>query len=227
MKIVIIEDEEEIVKILKLTFQIRWPSAEILAANYGSKGIQIVEKESPDLVILDLGLPDMDGFDVLDQIRAFSSEVPVLILTVTNDEHCIVRALESGADEYIIKPFHQLELLSRVKVLLRRRLMDSEEVAINVGPFRLSKYSNTLMVDNRRLILTNTEKIIMSHLLSNAGNLVPANLLAEAIWGHNYTNAKDAVRVHIWRLRRKVEPNPQTPCFIVTVPHLGFKLALS
>ncbi|AII59010.1 MAG: response regulator transcription factor [Dehalococcoides mccartyi] len=227
MKIVIIEDDEDIVKILKLTFQIRWPSAEILSATYGSKGVLIVESQSPDLVILDLGLPDIDGFEVLDQIRSFSSEVPVLILTVSNDEPCIVRALESGADEYIIKPFHQLELLSRVKVLLRRRLIDTDEIAINVGPFKLSKYSNALIIDKRRLLLTNTEKIIMSHLLANVGNLVPTVLLAEAIWGNNYSTAKDAVRVHVWRLRHKIESDPQKPKFILTIPRQGFKLSIN
>lgn len=226
MRIVIIEDDEEIIKILKITFRIRWPTARLFGATNGSDGIRIVEEEAPDLVILDLGLPDMDGFEVLEQIRAFSSEIPIIILTITDDKDSIVRALECGADEYITKPFHQLELLARASVLLKHKSINAGETNIYAGPFRLSKYSNVLMVNERRLILTNTEKIIMHHLILNANNPVSTSFLSEAIWGDGHTSSRDSIRTYIWRLRKKIEPDLKKPSFIVTIPQQGFKLTI-
>ncbi|MFC1860183.1 response regulator transcription factor [Chloroflexota bacterium] len=111
MKVLIIEDDPEIVEVISLAFQIRWPEVKLVSTNLGEKGVELVESESPDVVILDLGLPDISGYDVLKEIRAFST-VPILILTVRGEETDVVRGLEWGADDYMVKPFRQLELLS-------------------------------------------------------------------------------------------------------------------
>jgi DNA-binding response OmpR family regulator len=120
MKILVIEDDQQIVEAITLAFQIRWPEAKLVSTQQGEKGIELVESEKPDIVILDLGLPDINGYDVLKQIRMFS-DIPILILTARTEESDIVKGLEWGADDYMIKPFHQLELLSRIKALTRRR----------------------------------------------------------------------------------------------------------
>ena len=119
MKVLVIEDDKEIVDAISLAFQIRWPEAKVISTRLGQKGVELVESESPDIVILDLGLPDIAGFEVLRQIRLFSA-VPTIILTVRAEEADVVKGLEWGADDYITKPFRQLELLARVKSMIRR-----------------------------------------------------------------------------------------------------------
>ena len=135
MKLLVIEDDEEIVEAISLAFQIRWPEAKVISTRLGQKGVELVETESPNIVILDLGLPDITGFDVLRQIRRFSS-VPTIILTVRADEADVVKGLEWGADDYITKPFRQLELLARVKSMIRRH-MPAEERSLVFGQLRL------------------------------------------------------------------------------------------
>ena len=126
MKVLIVEDDKEIVDAITLAFQIRWPEAKVVSTRLGRKGVELVESENPDIVILDLGLPDISGFEVLNQTRLFS-HVPIIILTVRADEADVVKGLEWGADDYILKPFRQLELLARVKALIRRQTPSEEE----------------------------------------------------------------------------------------------------
>ena len=116
MKVLIIEDDQETVEVISLAFKMRWPEAELISAKLGEEGLQLLESESPKVVILDLGLPDISGFEVLRQIRSVSS-VPVVIMSVRRDEAIVVKAIEYGANEYITKPFRQLELLDKVKEL--------------------------------------------------------------------------------------------------------------
>ena len=134
MTVVLIEDDDEIIEAVTLTFKIRWSQATFLSSSSGEEGIALVEKHNPDLVILDLGLPDTSGFNVLKEIRRFS-HVPVIILTARGDEADIVRGLELGADEYIVKPFRQMELLARVKAILRRHETSSDELPLTVGGY--------------------------------------------------------------------------------------------
>ena len=114
VKVLIIEDEWDIIESISLAFQIHWPEAQLVSAQRGMKGIELVQTESPDVVILDLGLPDINGYEVLKQIRLFSS-VPIIILTVRSQEEDVVKALEEEADDYVVKPFRQKELLARVR----------------------------------------------------------------------------------------------------------------
>jgi DNA-binding response OmpR family regulator len=122
MKILIIEDDRAIVELISLSFQVGWPEAELISSHLGKEGIELVESRCPDIVILDLGLPDISGFEVLRGLRRFTA-VPIVILTVRSEEADVVKALEWGADEYIIKPFRQLELLARIKSLMRRQYL--------------------------------------------------------------------------------------------------------
>ena len=223
MKVLLIEDDREIIEAISLAFQIRWPEAELVSTRLGEKGVELVESEAPDIVILDLGLPDINGFEVLRQIRLFS-HVPTIILTVRSDEADIVKGLEWGADDYITKPFRQLEFLARVKALIRRR-SPSEEETLVCGPLRLDATTGQLYCDGREIALTITESHILGHLMKNAGHVVTHMSLAEAVWGDDYPGVADSLKVHIRRLREKIEVEPSDPQLILTKTGVGYFLA--
>jgi two-component system KDP operon response regulator KdpE len=222
MNVLVIEDDKEIVDAISLAFQIRWPEAKVVSTRLGQKGVELVETEQPDLVILDLGLPDINGFEVLRQIRRFSS-VPTIILTVRSDEADVVKGLEWGADDYITKPFRQLELLARVKSLIRRHSPSEEEMLI-FGPLKLDAVTGQLTMGGKEIALTVTENHIMSYLMKNGGHVVTHSSLAEAVWGDDYPGATDSLKVHIRRLREKVEKDPGKPRIILTKTGVGYFL---
>ncbi|MFC1967755.1 response regulator transcription factor [Chloroflexota bacterium] len=220
MKLLIIEDDEEIIEAISLALQIRWPEAQVISTRYGRKGIEQVESEQPDLVILDLGLPDTNGFDVLRKIRTFSV-IPIIILTVRAEEADIIKGLEWGADDYMIKPFRQLELLARIKAQIRRQDTAKAETII-IGPLQLDSVAGQLQHKDREINLTVTETRILGHLMRNAGRVVTHASIAEAVWGDDYPGAADNLKVHIRRLREKIEDNPSDPSFIITKPGTGY-----
>jgi len=223
MKVLLIEDDKEIIDAIALAFKIRWPEATVVSSRLGEKGIELVETESPDIVILDLGLPDISGFDVLREIRRFSG-VPTIILTVRADEADVVKGLEWGADDYIVKPFRQLELLARVKSLIRRQSPSEGELLVS-GPLRLDTATGELHLDAKEIALTVTENYILGHLMKNAGRVVTHASLAEAVWGDDYPGAADSLKVHIRRLREKIEVDPSRPKLILTRTGIGYLLA--
>ena len=151
-------------------------------------------------------MPDISGFDVLRQIRLFS-QVPLIILTVRSEEADIIKGLELGADDYIIKPFRQLELLARIKAQIRRQ---SEEEPITNGPLHLDTVTRTLNINDREISLTMTETRILGQLMKNAGQVVTHPTMSEAVWGNDYPGATDSVKVHIRRLREKIEDDPNS-----------------
>lgn len=223
MKVLLIEDDREIIDAISLAFQIRWPEAQLISTRLGQKGSELVETESPDLVILDLGLPDTSGFEVLRQIRLFS-QVPTIILTVRSEEADVVKGLEWGADDYITKPFRQLEFLARVKALIRRQSGEEADV-VSYGHLRLDTTSGQLLSDGSEIPLTVTESAIMAHLMKNGGRPVTHASLAEAIWGDDYPGSADSLKVHIRRLREKIEEDPSHPQMIRTRTGVGYFLA--
>jgi len=223
MKVLIVEDDKEIVDAITLAFQIRWPEAKVVSTRLGRKGVELVESENPDIVILDLGLPDISGFEVLNQTRLFS-HVPIIILTVRSDESDVVKGLEWGADDYILKPFRQLELLARVKALIRRQSPNEEEELVS-GPLHLDATSGQLHCEGKEIALTITESRILAHLMRNVGHVVTHSSLAEAVWGNDYPGAADSLKVHIRRLREKIESNPSQPKYILTKAGVGYFLA--
>lgn len=223
-KVLIIEDNEEVVEAVSLAFQIRWPEVRVVSTDSGEEGINLVEGEHPDVVIIDLGLPDMGGFEVLKSIRLFST-VPVVILTVRGEEADIVKGLELGADEYIVKPFRQLELLSRVRALIRRQCTVEEAVPIICGLLRLDFLERTVNCGGRQINLTRTESIILLQLMRNAGRVVTHTRFAEELWGNNYPDAATGLKVYIRRLRKKIELDPCHPRLILTKHGLGYLFA--
>ncbi len=223
MKVLIVEDDHEIVEIISLAFEIRWPEAELVSTHLGEQGISMVEAEDPDVVILDLGLPDISGFDVLKEVRTFSA-VPILILTVRGEEADVVKGLEWGADDYMVKPFRQLELLSRIKALTRRAGGDSGEILV-YGDLRYNPTTMELTRGDTEIKLTRTEGNILQKLMSNVGQVVLYSSIAESVWGDDYPDAVDSLRVYIRRLREKIEENPDKPVIILTKTGVGYLMA--
>ncbi len=224
MKIIIIENDPDIVDSVSLTIRIIWPESEIISTEEGNNGINLISSENPDIVILDLGLPDISGFEVLKQARLFSS-VPVIVLTVRSEERDIVRALEMGADEYIIKPFKQLEFLSRLKLAVRKHDPKYIDYNFTIGKWKYDHFSNLLLSDGKEIHLSNTEGTILSHLFINRGKIVTFSSLANSLWSDDYPGCKDAIQVYIRRLRQKIELDPGHPKIILNKMGIGYYLS--
>jgi len=220
MKVLVIEDDENIVEAISIAFQMRWPEASLISTSSGEKGVELVGSEAVDIVILDLGLPYMSGFDVLKEIRQISN-VPVIILTVMADEPSIVKGLEMGADDYIVKPVGQLHLLARVKAHLRRQTAINDAILV-CGPLRIEPSTAQAFCNDEEIYLTPTEYRILHCLMQQGGHLVSHDNLTKVVWGnHDYPGAIDAIKVYIRRLRQKIEVDPSKPKVIRTRAGIG------
>ncbi len=227
MKVVVIDDSPEIIEVVSLCFQLRWSGADLISAATGAKGLELIEAESPDIVILDIGLPDMDGFEVLHEIRRFS-QVPVIMLTVRGEDTDVAKGLELGADDYITKPFSHIELIARVQAVLRRVQglpVSSEERPFVSGKLSVDFASNEVMLDGKPVKLTSTESKLLHLLIRNEGRLVTHESLLTKVWGETYIDARDLLRVHIQHLRQKLGDSVELPNIIVTEHGMGYKFA--
>jgi two-component system KDP operon response regulator KdpE len=210
MKVVVIEDEKSIIDAISVAFEFRWPEVVLATSNTGKRGIEVVKREHPDVVILDINLPDINGFDVLKGIREFSS-VPVIILTVRSDDADILRGLEAGADDYIIKPFNYLTLLARVKAVLRR----AENVPLKtnhdttVSPrLKIDFVNQRVAVDDQPVKLTPMEYRLLILLVKNKDEEVPYQRIVEEIWGKCFKGDTENIRIYVRRLRKKLHDVP-------------------
>ena len=209
MKVLIIEDNAEVVEAVTLCLQIRWPDADISFASGGLEGAEMVESETYDVVILDINLPGMNGFEVLKRIRT-SSSVPVLILTVRGWEEDQVEGLELGADDYIVKPFRPRELVSRVNSILRRvntAAAGAEEHTLTRGSLKLYLNSNEILVGEDKVRLTPTECKVLYALMKNDGQTINSNTLVTEVLGREDGNT-EIIRTYIRRLRNKLNDSP-------------------
>jgi len=224
MKALIVDDDDGIIQLVSLCLILIWPDVKITWTHLGGEGADLVRSVSPDLVVLDLGLPDMSGFDVLKRIRAFS-KVPLIVLTVRNDEVDVVRAFELGADDYVTKPFRQFEFLARVRSAVARFVpgqSKGEEVRAAFGDFRFDSSFRKLEYRNKTIDLTSTESVTLRCLLENAGKVVTHKAIAQQIWGHPVPDAVKIIRVYIRHLREKIEADPNNPALIVTKAGEGY-----
>jgi len=225
LKVVVVDDSPEIIEVVSLCFQLRWSGADLISAATGAKGLELIEAESPDIVILDIGLPDMDGFQVLRDIRRFS-QVPVIMLTVRGEDIDVAKGLELGADDYITKPFSHIELIARVQAVLRRVQglpVSSEERPFVSGKLSVDFASNEVMLDGKPVKLTSTESKLLFLLIRNEGRLVTHESLLTKVWGETYIDARDLLRVHIQHLRQKLGDRVESPSIIVTEHGMGYK----
>ena len=223
-KVLIIEDDQSVVDSVAIAFRKHWRTAELLSARMGGEGVELIEDGHFDAVILDLGLPDMDGLDALRQIRLFS-QVPVLVLSVREEESDIARALGWGADDYITKPFKNKELVARLQARVRQRTSAEEEAPIVCGALRLDPITFQLHHGTREVSLTTVEGHILQCLMRNAGHPVPYARIAEEVWGEEYPGSVVALRSHIRRLRGKLELVSNRPKLILTKAGVGYLLA--
>jgi two-component system, OmpR family, KDP operon response regulator KdpE len=225
MRILVVDDEPDVVESVRLGFTLQWREVEVLGAGTGEAALDLVEQRRPDIVLLDVGLPDHDGFTVLRELRAFS-DVPVVMLTARDDAMDKVKGLELGADDYVTKPFNHLELMARVRAVLRR--LDMPAPTSRVPSFR----SGDLEVDFARqearlrgepLDLTPTEYKVLYHLVRNAGHVLQHGTLLAKVWGRDYMDEVDYIRVYIRRLREKLGDDPEHPRYIQTERRLGYR----
>ena len=226
MKLLLVDDDPEIRASVRIGFELQWRETAILEAERGADALRVVENERPDLVLLDVGLPDLDGYAVLREIRAFSS-VPVIMLTARDEPIDKVRGLEAGADDYIGKPFDHLELMARVRAVLRR-------LDLKAPPQRVAAYRNgALEVDlaarevrlaDARVRLTATEWRVLDLLVANAGWIVPHERLLGRVWGRDEPGDLDSLRVFVRRLRAKLGDDARDPRYIETVRGIGYRM---
>ena len=198
---------------------------ELLEAATGEAALDRVERDHPDIVLLDIGLPDIDGFEVLRQIRAFS-DVPIVMLTARDDAMDKVKGLELGADDYITKPFNHLELMARVKAVLRRLSMPtptSRAPSFQSGDLEVDFAAHEARLRGERLELTPTEYKLLYHLVRNAGHVLQHETLLAKVWGREYVDEVDYLRVYVRRLRDKLGDDPDRPRYIRTERGLGYR----
>jgi len=224
-KILVIDDEVDMTRAIRLTINVQEPDWQVTEANSGAEGLTLLDSVKPDLVLLDIRMPDLTGFEVLKRIRQFSV-VPVIILTVKDDELDEVKALEEGADDYIVKPFGHLELLAHIRSVLRRTrgfTLRHEKPYIN-GEIRIDFDNHTVEVRGAEVILTATEFALLEILAENAGQAVPFEVLLGKIWGHNALENREYLKVYMRKLRLKLEKEPSSPKYLMTIKGLGYKL---
>jgi two-component system KDP operon response regulator KdpE len=220
-RILIIDDEPQISKLLRVSLGAH--GYELDEAVNGSDGVVRAATFKPDLVILDLGLPDMDGKEVIKRIREWS-ETPIIILTVRDQEKEKVEALDAGADDYITKPFGVGELMARMRVALRRSSRQEDEPVFTYGGLSVDFAARRVTVDEREVKLTPTEYDIIRVLAQHAGKVLTHKQLLKAVWGNSYIDDTHYIRVYIGQLRRKIEENPTQPRYIITESGVGYRL---
>ena len=225
MRILVVDDEPDVVESVRLGFMLQWRDVEVLGAGEGEAALDVVEREHPDIVLLDVGLPGINGFEVLRQIRAFS-DVPVVMLTARDDAMDKVKGLELGADDYVTKPFNHLELMARVKAVLRRLEMPapaSRVPSFKSGDLEVDFAKQEARLDGTRLDLTPTEYKLLYHLVRNAGHILEHGTLLAKVWGREYVDEVDYIRVYIRRLRDKLGDSSESPRYIQTERGLGYR----
>ena len=225
MRILVVDDEPDVVESVRLGFMLQWREVEVLGAGTGEAALDIVERRKPDIVLLDVGLPDQDGFAVLREIRAFS-DVPVVMLTARDDAMDKVKGLELGADDYVTKPFNHLELMARVRAVLRRLDMPapaSRAPSFRSGDLEVDFARQEVRLRGERIVLTPTEYKLLYHLVRNVGHVLQHGTLLAKVWGREYVDEVDYIRVYIRRLREKLGDDPEHPRYIQTERRLGYR----
>ena len=225
MRILVVDDAPDVVESVRLGFTLQWREVEVLGAGSGAAALDLVERERPDIVLLDVGLPDMDGFAVLAELRRFS-DTPVVMLTARDDAMDKVKGLELGADDYVTKPFNHLELMARVKAVLRRLDMPapaSRAPSFRSGDLEVDFARQEVRLRGARVDLTPTEYKLLYHLVRNAGHVLQHGTLLAKVWGREYVDEVDYVRVYIRRLRDKLGDDPEHPRYIQTERRLGYR----
>ncbi|MGA9761155.1 MAG: response regulator [Gaiellaceae bacterium] len=220
-RILVVDDEPQLLRALATNLRAR--GYEVDQAATGEAALMLAASHHPDLVVLDLGLPGIDGLEVIAGLRGWS-EVPIVVLSVREREADKVAALDAGADDYVTKPFGMDELLARLRAALRRGAPASKEEAIvTTADFSVDLAAKRVSRDSKEVKLTPTEWEIVEILVRSEGRLVTQRQLLKAVWGPQYEKETNYLRVYLAQIRRKLEPDPARPCYFLTEPRMGYR----
>ncbi len=222
-KILVVDDESQMRKLLHLSFSPK--NFKILEAHNGREGISFAGTLKPDAIVLDLGLPDMSGLEVLREIRLFS-EVPIIILSVQDDFEVIVQALDTGADDYVTKPFEPKELSARISVCLRRTLKREASEVTEVCGIRVDLESRLVFKDGQEVKLTSTEYDLLKLFIKNPNKILTNRQILRDVWGPAAVDNLQYPRVYMRHLRQKLESNPDEPVLFITESGVGYRLKI-
>ncbi|MCS7251234.1 MAG: response regulator transcription factor [Anaerolineae bacterium] len=220
-KILIIEDDAELARFL--AWQLGQGGYQVLIAHTGQEGLELLRSQNPNLILLDLMLPGIDGWEVLQAIRS-TSEIPVIIVSALGAESDIVRGLENGADDYLTKPFGPRQLLARIQAVLRRYESLAARGIYDNGRLYVNLITQEIRLDGRPINLTPTEFKLLSTLVRFAGRPLTHDFLLKAVWGEGHARNRAYLKLYIWHLRQKIEPDPNHPIFIQTERRIGYRL---
>ena len=223
LRILIVDDEKTIRRFLKATLQSQ--GYQIFEAVDGNEALQLSVSAHPDAIIMDLGLPDMDGIEVVRKIRK-RSRIPIVILSVRDNEADMIEALDAGADDYLTKPFNAGEMLARLRAVMRRLLPADENSLFKAGKLTVDVGKHAVEFGGRPVNLTPTEFDILKVLIMSAGSVVTHRQILQAVWNkpEDMEGVSHLLRVTISNLRDKLEPNPDRPTYVLTEPGIGYRL---
>ena len=220
LRVLVVDDERPIRRFLSVSLGDRFAVSE---ADSGQDALRVAAVDRPDLIILDLGLPDMDGTDVTRRLREWT-DVPVIIISVRDRDEDKIAALDAGADDYLTKPFSAGELMARIRAALRRSVKPENETVYQSGDLTVDLQKREVRVRDLHVTLTPTEYDILRTLVHHAGRVLTHKQLIQEVWGSNYEADAHLLRVNISNLRRKIEPDSLHPCHIITEPGVGYRL---
>ncbi len=223
-KILIIDDDRLLLQLIETS--LRQDHYEVFAASNGQEGLRLLNEVKPHLVVLDIMMPNLDGWEICERIRKIST-VPIIMLTARGSQADIVRGLRGGADDYLVKPFHPAELLARVSAVLRRANMPppSADVPLRFGDGQLmiDPVDRTVRMNGGPVDLTPTEFDLLLFMANRAGRILSADLIFENVWSYDAEASIESVKWYVWRLRKKIEDNPSTPKYILTERGVGYR----
>ena len=220
-RVLVVDDENSIRRYLRAALSAQGFS--VYEAASGGEALNAVVSDRPDLIILDLGLPDIDGIEVTRRLREWS-KTPIIILSVREAENDKIAALDAGADDYLTKPFGTGELMARMRVAMRRLASISDEPILEVDNLKMDLSRRLVTVDEQEIALTPTEYDILRLLMQNAGKVLTHHQLLRQVWGTAYESEMHILRVNISNLRRKIEPDPARPHYLITEAGVGYRL---
>lgn len=221
-RILVVDDESQITRVLRTSLS--GHGYDIRVANDGETALEIMKDWTPDLVITDLSMPNMDGLELCRRLRR-SSQIPIIVLSVRGEERTKVQALDAGADDYVTKPFGMEELLARVRANLRRAPANDPEKTepIDLGDFHIDPAAHKVTVRKKEVHLTPKEFDLLVYLARNSGKVLTHRAVLAAIWGGHSTEQVEYLRVFVGQLRKKLEPEASSPRYIVTEPWVGYR----
>jgi len=219
-RVLVVDDEPQIVRALRINLRAR--HYEVLTAQSGAQALDEAAHHPPDLVILDLGLPDLDGVEVIGGLRGWT-DAPIIVLSGRADSTDKVEALDAGADDYVTKPFGMDELLARMRAVARRSAAEPSDPTVMLGDVTIDLAAKRVTRNQRDIRLTPTEWHLLEFLLRHPGKLLSQRQLLQEVWGPGYSDATGNLRLYMAQLRRKLEPDPARPRWLLTEPGMGYR----